>query len=182
MQESPSPIDPTSSVIESFDLMGLSDALAAIPDEAFARPPVQGTPDSGASRLLALDVLETPHQFEIHASVPGIAPDSLDITVLGESVRIAGEGHTADSPSVTEESEYRWLVRERPVGRFDRTVGLPSAVDPAGTDATVTDGVLIVTLPKVHRTSQVRIAVRAGEMASDAVGIDGLAVARLPSS
>ncbi|MGN6031334.1 MAG: Hsp20/alpha crystallin family protein [Thermomicrobiales bacterium] len=154
---------PAASSGESLDLMSLSEALAAIPDDAFARTPVQGVPESGASRLLALDVLETPDHFEIHASVPGIDPASLDITVLGESVRIAGEGHTAESPAVTEESDYRWLVRERPVGRFDRTVSLPSPVDRGAVDATVRDGVLIVTLPKAQRSAQVRIPVRFGE-------------------
>ena len=95
-------------------------------------------------------------------NLPGIDPEVLDITVLGESVRIVAEGRTAETPHVTEESDYRWLVRERPVGRADRTVSLPSAVDPAGADATVRDGVLIVTLPKVARPTSVRIAVRAG--------------------
>ncbi|MGB3329728.1 MAG: Hsp20/alpha crystallin family protein [Thermomicrobiales bacterium] len=143
-------------------MMSLSEALAAIPDDAFTRTPAVQQPEGGASRLLALDVLETADVFEIHASVPGIDPEVLDITVLGESVRIVAEGRTAETPHVTEESDYRWLVRERPVGRADRTVSLPSAVDPAGADATVRDGVLIVTLPKVARPTSVRIAVRAG--------------------
>ncbi|MGC4192946.1 MAG: Hsp20/alpha crystallin family protein [Thermomicrobiales bacterium] len=146
------------------DMARLSEALAAIPDGAFAQVSVRGVPEASASRLLALDVLETPEAFEIHASVPGIEPEALDITVLGESVRIAGEGRTAETTFVTEESDYRWLVRERPVGRFDRTVSLPLPVDPSGVGATVRDGVLVVTLPKVRHSTVVRIPVR-GEAA-----------------
>jgi len=173
---------PGASAPDAFDLMSFSEALAAIPDDAFARTPVRGVPESGVSRLLALDVLETPHHFEIHASVPGIDPAALDIAVLGESVRIAGEGHTAESPAVTEESDYRWLVRERPVGRFDRTVSLPSPVDRGAVDATVRDGVLIVTLPKVQRPAQVRIPIRVGASSRDAEGGDAPVIDLSPRS
>ena len=159
---------------EPFDPMSLSDALAAIPDDAFVRAPVLGEAAPLSSRL-ALDVLETPDVFEIHASVPGIEPVALDITVLGEVVRIAGEGRAAETPFVTEESDYRWLVRERPVGRFDRTVSLPSPVDAGRVEATVCDGVLVVTLPKLRRSAQVRIPVR-GEAAL-AGGLSGAAPA-----
>lgn len=180
MQDSRSTPDFAPPSSEVFDLMSLSEALDAIPDDVFVRMPPQGVPDTGASRLLALDVLETPEVFEIHASVPGMAPESLDITVLGESVRIAGEGRAAETPFVTGESDYRhhWLVRERPAGRFDRTVSLPSPVNPAGTDATVCDGVLIVRLPKVRRSATVRIPVRAGDVTLATPADDGVAVMR----
>lgn len=161
--------DLISAAPEPLDAVSLSDALAAIPDDVFARGPVAGLPlASAASQILALDVLETPDVFEIHASVPGIDPAALDITILGDAVRIAGEGRTAETPFVTEESDYRWLVRERPVGRFDRTVSLPSPVDPGSVEATVRDGVLTVTLPKRLRPARVRIPVRGDTAPADA--------------
>ncbi|MGC4104777.1 MAG: Hsp20/alpha crystallin family protein [Thermomicrobiales bacterium] len=166
MSDSLPSADPVISSLEAYELMRLSDALDAIPDDAFVRSPAPGVHDTRVSHQLALDVLETESVFEVHASVPGIDALALDITVLGESVRIVGEGRAADSPFVTDESDYRWLVRERPVGRFDRTVSFPSPVDPLRADATVRDGVLVVTLPKARRSAATRIPVRAGIMPS----------------
>lgn len=143
----------------AIDAASLADALDAIPDDAFSRERVVGLTHAGGGHPLALDVLETEGLFEIHASVPGIDPAALDIMVLGESVRIAGSGVTAETPHVSEEADYRWLLRERPVGRFDRTVSLPSPILPEAAAASVQDGVLIVTLPKAPRVGSVRIPV-----------------------
>lgn len=144
------------------DVASLADALAAIPDDAFTRTLVAGVPDAwdGRSHPLALDVLETADRFEIHASVPGIDPAALDIMVLGESVRIAGSGGTVETPLGSAEVGCRWLLRERPVGRFDRTVSLPSLVSPDAASATVHDGLLIVTLPKARRVGSMSVPVR----------------------
>lgn len=147
----------------AIETMSLSDALAAISEEKFVPTPARRLAidaDHSSRSALALDVLETPEVFEIHASVPGLAPDQIDITVLGDGVRIAGEGVVADTGRVTEESDYRWLVRERPLGRFDRSVNLPNAIQPDLATAKVDNGVLIVTLPKVALADMRVIPVR----------------------
>ncbi|MGI8485563.1 MAG: Hsp20/alpha crystallin family protein [Thermomicrobiales bacterium] len=142
------------------ETMSLSDALAAISEEKFVPTPARRLAIDSDRSALALDVLETPDVFEIHASVPGLAPEQLDITVLGDGVRIAGENAVADTGRATEESDYRWLVRERPLGRFDRSVSLPSAFQPDLATATVDNGVLIVTLPKAALVEMHVIPVR----------------------
>lgn len=161
------------------ETMSLSDALAAISEEKFVPTPARRLAidaDYSGRSALALDVLETPEVFEIHASVPGLTPEQIDITVLGDGVRIAGEGVVADTGRVTEESDYRWLVRERPLGRFDRSVSLPNAIQPDLATATVDNGVLVVTLPKAALADMHVIPVRSAnrEHGDAAIEIEGV--------
>lgn len=158
------------------ETMSMSEALAAISDEKFVQTPRNPRPGSAQSVALALDVLETPEVFEIHASVPGLAPEAIDITVLGDGVRIAGEQTTIDTGRATEESDYRWLVRERHVGRFDRSVTLPAPIKVNEASAESRDGVLVITLPKEPAFRMTTIPVRAG------AGADGSAVVEIEQS
>jgi HSP20 family protein len=94
---------------------------------------------------LALDVKETPDRFIVTASVPGVPSSDIDITVLGDTLRIRGQ-----RKEETEESGEggRWLLRERRFGSFERTVSLPALVNPEEAGADFKDGVLTITLPK----------------------------------
>lgn len=154
------------------ETMSMSEALAAISEEKFVQAPRNPRPGSAQSVALALDVLETPDVFEIHASVPGLAPEAIDITVLGDGVRIAGEQTTIDTGRATEESDYRWLVRERHVGRFDRSVTLPGAIKVNEASAESRDGVLVITLPKEPAFRMTTIPVRAGAGADDSAVVE----------
>jgi HSP20 family protein len=146
------------------DMMSMRDALAEISEEKFVQSSYgrERAPHVVESISLALDVLETSDVFEIHASVAGVDPAKLDITVLADGVRIAGERATFDTGRIGEESDYRWLVRERHVGRFDRSVTLPMPVAIDRVVAEFVDGVLVVTLPKAIATPMRTIPVRAG--------------------
>jgi HSP20 family protein len=94
---------------------------------------------------LALDVKETPDSFIVTASVPGVPPSDIDITILGDTLRIRGQR----KEEVEESGEgNRWLLRERRFGAFERTVSLPSVVDSEGSSADFKDGVLTIALPK----------------------------------
>jgi HSP20 family protein len=106
---------------------------------------------------LALDVRETPEQFVITASVPGVPPADIDISVLGDTLRI--RGHRKEE--IEEPSEgSRWILRERRFGAFERTVSLPSMVDAEGAAADFKEGVLTITLPKADFAKPRSIPVR----------------------
>lgn len=143
------------------ETMSMSDALAAISEEKFVAAPGLPRGIDSFHPTFDLDVLETAEVFEVHASVPGIALDRIDISVFGDSLRIAGERIVTDTGRMTEDSDYRWLMRERPVGHFDRSVRFPSPIQADLATATVDSGVLIVTLPKATPASLQVIPVRA---------------------
>jgi len=125
------------------DIVSLREAMNNLLEESFVRPQ-PGTPGPGMASSLALDVKETPDTFMVTASVPGVPPSDIDITILGDTLRIRGQRNEA---AETGEGN-RWLLRERRFGAFERTVSLPSVVDSEGSTADFKDGVLTITLPK----------------------------------
>lgn len=114
---------------------------------------------------LQVDVLETSSRYEILASVPGLQPEDVMVTVVGDSVRITSEGATVqDDESERErgDADRRWLVRERYVGRQERTITLPSSVRADDVTANFQDGVLTVILPKADTVRARRIQISTG--------------------
>jgi HSP20 family protein len=128
------------------DIVSLREAMNNLLEESFVRPR-PGMPGPGMASSLALDVKETPDRFVVTASVPGVPPADIDITILGDTLRIRGQ-----RKEETEESGEggRWLLRERRFGQFERTVSLPTVVNPEAADADFKDGVLTITLPKAE--------------------------------
>ena len=139
------------------DIVSLREAMNNLLEESFVRPH-PGVSGPGMASSLALDVKETPEKFVVTASVPGVPPSDIDISVLGDTLRIRGhrEDDVADEPS----EGTRWLLRERRFGAFERTVSLPSVVDAEGAIADFKDGVLTITLPKADVAKPRSIPVR----------------------
>jgi HSP20 family protein len=93
-----------------------------------------------------MDLSETETAYELAVELPGVKKEAIDVSVYENDVTITAEA--------TEE-EKNWLVRERSLGRFTRTIALPEAVDDAASQARYADGVLYLTLQK-RRASQVK--------------------------
>lgn len=107
---------------------------------------------------LALDVAENEDEFIVKASVPGINPDDLDITVTKNTLTIKGEMRHEE-----ETEEERYHLRERRYGRFARSITLPTSVDSDRIEANYVNGVLSLHLPKTEEMKPKRIEVRSGE-------------------
>lgn len=107
---------------------------------------------------LALDVAEDEDEFVVKASVPGINPDDLDITVTKNTLMIKGEVKQEE-----EKEEERYHLRERRFGRFARSITLPTSVDADEIEANYENGVLILHLPKTEEMKPKRISVKSGE-------------------
>jgi HSP20 family protein len=150
------------------DIVSLREAMNNLLEESFVRPR-QGVVGPGMASSLALDVKETPDKFTVTASVPGVPASDIDITVLGDTLRIRGQ-----RKEETEESGEggRWLLRERRFGAFERTVSLPSLVKAEEARADFADGVLTVTLPKadVARPKTIPVSGASGQEQIEAGG------------
>jgi HSP20 family protein len=107
---------------------------------------------------LALDVAEDEDEFIVKASVPGINPDDLDITVTKNTLTIQGEVKQEE-----EREEERYHLRERRYGRFARSITLPTSVDADEIEANYDNGVLTLHLPKTEEMKPKRIEVKSGE-------------------
>ncbi len=83
------------------------------------------------------DVYETAEGYGIVMEVPGAQPESFDVQVDGQTVRVAG--HKDDSCPQT---GRRYLQMEIACGPFERSITLPRAIDPERVAAHYQDGVL----------------------------------------
>jgi HSP20 family protein len=92
-----------------------------------------------------VDVVETDEAVEILLDVPGVAPESVRVLLKGEVVLIAGE-KWVQGPGA---GGGGYHLVERASGRFARAVRLSGAFDGSAVKATLTQGELRVTLPKL---------------------------------
>jgi HSP20 family protein len=102
-----------------------------------------------------MDVVQDGEDYIISALLPGISAEDLSIEILENKVSISGEFPVNDSEDV------RYLLRERPSGKFSRTLRLPLLLDDKGADAEVKDGVLSLRIPQAEETKAKQIKVKA---------------------
>jgi HSP20 family protein len=138
------------------DMVSLRDAMDRLLSESFIRP--RG--GEGTSGSLAVDVQERGDDFVVSAPIPGVAPDDVEITVLGDTVRIRGERREQREEGG---EGQRWLIREQRYGSFERMVRLPSPVKADAAKAEFKDGMLTITLPKTEEAKERRIPVHGGQ-------------------
>ena len=106
---------------------------------------------------IALDVIEEGEKVVVHASLPGVEPSAIEVSVKNDVLTIRGETHT--------EQEHRtadYLMRERRAGSFYRTLRLPDTVDTDKAKPVFKHGVLSITFPKREgkRSKQLTIEVQ----------------------
>ncbi len=93
--------------------------------------------------------------FVLHADVPGLTENDFEISVAGNTVTLRGE-RKLDVPEG--HSVHR---RERRPFRFAKSFELPTRVDADKTTATLKNGVLTLTLPKIAEAQPRQISVKA---------------------
>jgi HSP20 family protein len=142
------------------DIVSLRDAMNTLMEESFVRPRAGMIAMTGG---MAIDLRETDQAYIIETIVAGAKPEDVDISVLGDTLRIAAEVHDSASEDGERHGE-KWLLRERRFGRFERSLTLPSQVKADEATADFADGILTITLPKAEaarpRSIQVRGATR----------------------
>jgi HSP20 family protein len=112
----------------------------------------------------ALDVAERGDAYVIHAELPGVSPDQVDVSFEQNVLTIRGTKPA--SFDVAAEGELRMFAAERVHGSFERSVRLPEFVDAEKIDANFANGLLTVTVPKAQAAQPRKIAIR-GTSASD---------------
>jgi len=104
-----------------------------------------------------LDISEGRKDITVKAEIPGIEAKDFDISINGRRLNIRGEKKQEE----TEEEETYYRV-ERSYGYFNRTIELPSEVDPNKVDASYKKGILKIKLRKTKSSETKRIKVTTG--------------------
>ncbi len=146
------------------DIVSLREAMDRLIQESFVRP--AGSLLQGARGGVPLDVMEKDNEYEVHASLPGIKPEDVQITVQGNTVTIRGE-----SGAEQERKDENWIVRERRSGSFYRSFSLPSEVDAGKATARYENGVLVLDLPKAEAAQPRRIQINASPQLSQPTNV-----------
>ena len=91
-----------------------------------------------------VDFRETKDAVELTVEIPGMAQKDVKIAVEDDVLTVSGE------KKVEKESEGdNYRMAERCYGAFSRSVALPRSVDTDKIKATMTDGVLKISAPKI---------------------------------
>ena len=104
-------------------------------------------------REMALDVEDRDDEFAITADVPGFEREDIDVRVSGRTVTIEAETTAAETEEETGEG-MRYLRKERSRRSLTRSLQLPADVVADEAHATVTNGVLTITVPKSEPTPE----------------------------
>ncbi len=105
----------------------------------------------------AVDVRETQDELTLHAELPGIAAEDVNVNVENGVLSISGE-KKQETEEGKEGSDYHLV--ERRYGRFERSFSLPRSIDAGKVKAEFANGVLTVTLPKAETAKPRRIEVQ----------------------
>lgn len=93
---------------------------------------------------MAIDVLENDGKLMIHASVPGIDPEALEVSIENNVLTLRGESKVQH-----ESQESKVYRREIVTGHFTRSLRLPPNLDLDAVTATFVNGIVTITLPRI---------------------------------
>ncbi len=113
------------------------------------------TRDTGPTYRPATDIFEKGDVVTVVIDMPGVTPDSVDVSVEHRSLTVRG---TIDAPAP---EGYRRIYAEYAPGRFERVFSLPDTIDAGKIDATHRDGVLTLTLKKSEASKPKQVKVNA---------------------
>jgi len=144
------------------DMVTLRDAMDRMFQEGFSRP---GGSFAGRG-MVPLDIADKGNTFEITATMPGVKPDDVQITVQGDTLSIRGETTTEHE---RQDQNQNWIAHERQSGAFYRSVTLPTPVNADKAQAHFEHGILHLTLPKSEsaKPKQIRISGQALEQRAE---------------
>jgi HSP20 family protein len=113
-----------------------------------------GQSDQGRRWVPPMDLVEVEDHFVLRADLPGLSEGDVNIEVQDAALTISGERKAEH-----EQREKGWYRIERSFGSFSRSLTLPDGVDPERIEASFSDGVLEVRIPKPEERKPRRISI-----------------------
>lgn len=113
-------------------------------------------PGRAARAYPLVNVGEDADHVYVEALAPGLDPGSLELSVVRDTLRIAGEKQ-AISADIKPEAYHR---NERSAGKFVRTITLPTEVDGDKVNAEYKNGLLRIALSKAEAAKPKQITVK----------------------
>lgn len=120
------------------------------------------------SLMPSMDISETDKEFIVTAELPGLERKDVEISLDDNVLTIRGEKKMETAPKdqdnkdskESKDKDRNVHLSERSYGVFYRVLQLPFSVDPASVQATMSKGVLKITIPKPARPESKKIEVK----------------------
>jgi HSP20 family protein len=116
-----------------------------------------------ARRSFPMDAYRRGDQFIVHFDLPGVDPDSIELTVERNVVTVRAERHF----ELDDADEI--LVSERPQGSYSRQLLLGETLDGESISADYDAGVLTLTIPVAEAAKPRRVQVGGGGAQSQTI-------------
>ena len=94
-------------------------------------------------REATVDLVDEGNKFIVHAEMPGVAKDKIDVTLTKDGIEIS-----AETDVEKQNSEKNFVVRERVYSHIYKQLSFPEEVIPEKAESTFKDGLLEVYVPK----------------------------------
>ena len=110
----------------------------------------------GAGQM-PMDAYAKDDEYVLTFDLPGVNPDSVDITVENSVLTVTVERPSEDTDGVN------WMVRERPTGKHSRQVKLGAKLDSGSISANYDQGVLTVRIPVREDAKPYKVSIAASD-------------------
>jgi HSP20 family protein len=94
-------------------------------------------------REATVDLVDEGNRFVVHAELPGVAKDKIDVALTKDGIEIS-----AETDVEREDKGKNFVVRERVYSHVYKQLSFPEEVIPEKAESTFRDGLLEVCIPK----------------------------------
>ena len=116
----------------------------------------QGIGPNGQQNLVpSIEISETDKAIEVSAEMPGLERKDVEISIEDDTLTIRGEKKFEEN-----QKDKNVQHSERTYGVFLRVLQLPPGIDPSSVQATMSNGVLKITIPKPAKAEPKKIEVK----------------------
>ncbi|MGE5263636.1 MAG: Hsp20/alpha crystallin family protein [Acidobacteriota bacterium] len=136
------------------DMISLRDMMDRLFEDSFVR--TRSGSMLARTGDLAVDLFETKDDVVVTATLPGVKPEDVELTITGETLSIRGE-----TKEEKETKDENYIRRERRYGSFSRSIQLPAGLQTDKAEASFENGVLTLKLPKSEQVKPKSIKVKA---------------------
>ena len=102
-----------------------------------------------------IEISETDNAIEVSAEMPGLERKDVEISIEDDALTIRGEKRVEE-----DQKDKNVQHSERTYGVFLRVLQLPPGIDPSNVQATMSNGVLKITIPKPAKPEPKKIEVK----------------------
>jgi HSP20 family protein len=145
------------------EAMSLRDAMNRLFETSVVRPTSWAGVATNVGQSFPLNIYTRDENLIVEALLPGVSPEDVQVSVDQGVLSIAAKRQGVPATDGQESAQQPgWYLREIVAGQFRRAFSLPFPVDADKAQATYTDGVLTLTLPKAEAARPRQIRIEAG--------------------